>query len=139
MSFVPNQTTTVEHLHQSKSLVLTVGDIDSQVMRDFKLCCMNFFGEKDIKAEDQVHKILGAFCDTWIQTWIGGDCEQILILTFGAFMSELRSNYLDPDWVPIIHHRILSATMKLNESFWDWFASVQLLNSIIVNNPLVLL
>ncbi|KAF8230861.1 hypothetical protein L208DRAFT_1279869, partial [Tricholoma matsutake] len=69
--------------------------------------------------------ILGAFCDPWICTWIGGDHNRILALSFADFMSELHSNYLDPDWVPIIHCRILCAAMKSNEPFWDWFSYVQ--------------
>lgn len=78
MSFISHQAATVEHLHQSKLPVLTAGNIDTQVMQDFELCCMNVFGEKDVKADDQVRKILSAFCDTQIQTWIGGDRDQIL-------------------------------------------------------------
>lgn len=71
MSFVPNQVAMVEHLHQSKSPVLT-GDINTQVMWDFELCCMNFFGEKDVKEEDQICKILGVFHDIHILTdWWG--------------------------------------------------------------------
>jgi len=96
---------------------------------------MNFFGEKDMKEEDQVHKILGAFCDTHICTWIGGDCAGILTLSFSTFTTELHSNYLDLDWVPVVHCCILSAAMKPYKTFWDWFSSIQSLNAIIANTP----
>lgn len=61
---------------------------------------------------------------TFTFSQIGGDCTRILALSF-FFMAELHSNYLDPDWVPVIHCCILSTAMKPNESFWDWFSSVQ--------------
>ena len=50
-------------------------------------------------------------------------------------MTELRANYLDPDWEPTVHCRILAATLKQNQSFWDWFSHMQSLHSLLANTP----
>jgi hypothetical protein len=54
MSFIPNQPAVVEHVHQSKSLVLLAGEIDPAVMHTFELGCLDFFDCKEIKDEGQV-------------------------------------------------------------------------------------
>ena len=133
MSFIPNQVAIVEHIHQSKSPTLLAGEIDPAVMRTFELGCLDFFDCKEIKEEDQVRKILGSFRDTRIRNWISGDRNRLLTLSFSDFMSELRANYLDPDWEPTVRRRILAATLKQNQSFWDWFSHMQSLNSLLAN------
>ena len=133
MSFIPNQIAVVEHIHQSKSPTLLAGEIDPAVMRTFELGCLDFFDCKGIKEEDQVRKILGSFRDTRIRDWISGDRNRLLTLSFADFMSEMRANYLDPDWEPTVRCRILAATLKQNQSFWDWFSHMQSLNSLLAN------
>jgi hypothetical protein len=133
MSFIPNQLAVIEHMHQSKSLILLAGEIDPAVMRTFELGCLDFFDCKEIKDNDQVHKILGCFRDSRICDWISGDCNRLLTLSFAEFMAELRANYLDPDWEPTIRRRILAAMLKQNQSFWDWFSHMQSLNSLLAN------
>jgi len=64
MSFISNQLTIVEHVHQSKSPMLLTGEIDPAVMCMFELGCLDFFDSKEIKEEDQVQKILGCFRGT---------------------------------------------------------------------------
>lgn len=135
MSFIPNQMATVEHIHQSKSPILLAGEIDPAVMQTFELGCLDFFNCKEIKEEDQVHKILSCFRDTQIPDWISGDHNRLLKLLFADFMTELRANYLDPDWEPMVWHRILAATLKPNQSFWDWFSHMQSLSSLLANTP----
>lgn len=135
MSFIPNQLAVVEHIHQSKSPILLAGEIDPAVMRTFELGCLDFFDCKEIKEGDQVRKILGCFRDTRIRDWINGDRNRLLTLSFADFMTELRANYLDPDWEPTVRRRILAATLKQNQSFWDWFSHMQSLNSLLANTP----
>ena len=55
------------------------------------------------------------------------------MLSFAEFMAELRANYLDPNWEPMVHCRILAAMLKQNQSFWDWFSHMQSLNSLLAN------
>jgi hypothetical protein len=133
MSFVSNQIAFVEHIHQSKSPVLLAGKIDPAIMHTFELGCLDFFDCKEIKEEDQVWKILGCFRDSQIHDWISGDHNCLLTLSFTDFMAELRANYLDPDWEPTVRHHILAATLKHNQSFWDWFLYMQSLNSLLAN------
>lgn len=133
MSFIPNQLAVVEHVHQSKSPILLAGEIDPAVMCTFELGCLDFFDCKEIKDNDQVRKILGCFRDSRIHDWISGDCNRLLTLSFTEFMAELRANYLDPDWEPTVRRRILAATLKQNQSFWDWFSHMQSLNSLLAN------
>jgi len=89
MSFIPNQLTVMEHIHQSKSPILLAGEIDPAVMQTFELGCLDFFNCKEIKEGDQVHKILGCFRDTRICDWINGDHNRLLTLSFADFMTEL--------------------------------------------------
>jgi hypothetical protein len=133
MSFIPNQLAVVEHVHQSKSPVLLAGEIDPAVMHMFELGCLDFFDSKEIKEEDQVWKILGCFRDTRIHDWISGDRSRLLTLSFPDFMTKLCANYLDPDWEPTVCCQILAATLKHNQSFWDWFSHMQSLNSLLAN------
>ena len=138
MSFISNQLTIVEHVHQSKSPMLLTGEIDPAVMCMFELGCLDFFDSKEIKEEDQVQKILGCFRGTWIHDWISGDHNRLLTLSFPDFMTKLHTNYLDPDCEPTIRHWILAATLKQNQSFWDWFSHMQSLNSPPANTSLIL-
>jgi len=125
MSFIPNQLAVVEHVHQSKSPILLAGEINLAVMCTFELGCLDFFDCEEIKADDQVQKILGCFRDSRICDWISGDCNWLLTLSFTNFMVKLRANYLDPDWEPMVHCYILTATLKQNQLFWDWFSHMQ--------------
>lgn len=57
-----------------------------------------FFIAKDIEDKDKVKKILGGFKCMHIHDWIACEHAQLLMLSYEAFMAEVRFSYLPSDW-----------------------------------------
>jgi len=88
---------TVEHVTTKHCPVLTAGDISPKVMVDLTDAHNEFFLAKEIADADKVKKILGGFRCVHIRDWISCEWEQLVTLSYAAFMTELCENYLPPN------------------------------------------
>ena len=89
---------TVEHPITKHCPILTAGEVTPKALVDLTDAHNEFFIAKDIKDKDKVKKILGGFKCVHIRDWIACECARLLTLSYEAFMAEVRSLYLPPDW-----------------------------------------
>ena len=121
-----------------KAPVLTNGDVTPAVMMEFENACYDFFEAKSVPADKQVAFILPGIRDLRIRNWIAADRAAIVALPFATFMSQLRDNYLHPDWEDHVRDEILKSHLDPNkQSFWDWSQHVIKLNCLLRNTTSV--
>jgi glycerophosphoryl diester phosphodiesterase len=132
-----SKSASVDQDSPSKVPLLLLGDISPLVMCEYEHACLGYFDTKDIGAEKQVRKILAGLRDTHIQDWVSINREHLLVLTFMAFMKELKLLYLPKDWEEITRIELLQMT-QANDMFWDFAVQVQAKNSILIDTPLYL-
>jgi hypothetical protein len=121
---------TVEQSSPSKVPILTAGDISPAVMRQFEHGCKNYFIHKKIIADDQVSLIIGGIIDSRVSDWISADRDRLIGLSFDAFMTDFRANYLAEDWEEDTLRDLLSTTQG-SWSFWDFAVAVQTKNALL--------
>ena len=126
-------TATVEPT-SGKAPVLTSRDVTPFVMMEFENACLDFFEAKSVPNDKQVAFILPGIQDLRIQNWIAADRATIVALPFATFMTQLRSNYLHPDWEDHVRDEILNSRLDPNkESFWAWSQNIIKLNCLLRN------
>ena len=121
----------VEHLTSKHCPVLTAGDISPKVLVDLTDAHNEYFLAKEIADADKVKKILGGFRCVHIRDWISCERERLVNLSYAEFMSELRENYLPPDWEDSVRAQILAMQMRRNVKFWDWCQEMRALNIVL--------
>ena len=128
-----SNTATVEPT-SGKAPVLTNGDVTPSVMMEFENACYDFFEAKSVPNDKQVAFILPGIRDLRIRNWIAADRATIVTLPFATFMSQLRSNYLHPDWEDHVRDKILNSRLDPNkESFRAWSQNIIKLNCLLRN------
>lgn len=106
-------------------------DITPKSVKYFENHCLNYF----INAKGSIHNnlkvscILGCFENDLVNDWVSVDRDQIITLTFPAFMVEFRACWLPYDWEQSLCSKILSAQLfPKKQCFKDWASSLQSLN-----------
>ena len=122
---------TVEHPVMKHCPILTAGEVMPKVLVDLTDAHNEYFIAKDIEDKDKVKKILGGFKCMHIHDWIACEHARLLVLSYEAFMAELHSSYLPPDWEEMICTQILGMQMKSNVKFWDWVQEMRALNIVL--------
>ena len=120
----------VEQSSPSKVPILSPGDISPSIMRQFEHGCKNYFIHKKIVADNQVSLIIGGLLNDRVSDWISADRDRIVALSFSAFMTEFRQNYLAEDWEEDTLRKLLSMSQG-NSTFWDYAVAVQSKNSLL--------
>ena len=120
----------IEQSSPSKVPILTPGDISPAVMRQFEHGCRNYFIHKKIIADDQVSLVIGGILDDRINGWLMADHDRLVALSFDAFMTEFRTNYLAEDWEEDTLRELLSMTQGTS-TFWDYAVALQSKNSLL--------
>lgn len=123
---------TVEQKDPSKPPVLTEGEFTPDIMQDFEEACTAYFESKDVDDAKRVRKILGGLRDTRLKSWISTDRPRLQALSFDAFMTELRSEYLDIDWEPKTRRELLSLK-QINDTFRAFSARLKRKNHLLRN------
>ncbi|EDR12184.1 uncharacterized protein LACBIDRAFT_311293 [Laccaria bicolor S238N-H82] len=117
-----------------KAPILTSGDITLSVMMEFENTCYDFFEAKSVPADEQVAFILPGIRDLHVRNWVAADCVTIVTLPFTSFMTQLRANYLHPDWEDHVRDKILNSCLDPNkDSFWSWSQNIIKLNCLLKN------
>jgi hypothetical protein len=120
----------VEQDGPSRIPIMTEGDPTPQAMRDFENGCLDYFGNKDIDEDKQTARILPGFKDAHIRNHINVDRARITALPFAAFMEEIRSLFLAPNWEEDLRRELMSAVMG-TVPFWDYAAAIQNINILL--------
>lgn len=122
---------TVEHPITKHCPILTAGEVTPKALVDLTDAHNEFFIAKDIEDKDKVKKILGGFKCVHIRDWIACERARLLTLSYEAFMAEVRSSYLPPDWEETVRTQILGMQMKSTDKFWDWVQEMRALNIVL--------
>jgi hypothetical protein len=125
-------TTYVEQSAVSKLPILHPGDISPEVMREFEDSCMGYFDAKEVEPDRQVQKVISGLKDPRIRDWVTTDRARILLLTFAEFMTEMRCNFLDPNWEDLTRRELGSMTQS-GDGFWNFTIRLQAKNSLLMN------
>ena len=123
--------TTVEHPITKHCPILSASKVTPKVLVDLMDAHNEYFITKDIEDKDKVKKILGGFKCIHIRDWITCKCAWLLVLLYEAFMAEVRSSYLPPNWEETVWSQILGMQMKSNVKFWDWVQEMRALNIVL--------
>ena len=112
---------------------LTAGKITPKALMLFEQNCLDYFinAKGGVADNLKVPRILSSFKDIEVLDWIASDRERLQGITFPAFMTELRRNFLPLDWEETICSEILSSKLTSNKSFQDW-ARIQVINNCVL-------
>ncbi|EDR15393.1 uncharacterized protein LACBIDRAFT_321191 [Laccaria bicolor S238N-H82] len=120
----------------AKAPILTQGNISPAVMMDFENAALDFFVSKSIPADKQVTMIIPGIKDLHIRDWITAERARIVVLPFADFITEMRANYLPPDWEDQVRNEILTSTLAASKtSFWNWSQKLLKLNCLLRGMP----
>ncbi|KAJ7093539.1 hypothetical protein C8R44DRAFT_749911 [Mycena epipterygia] len=124
-------------LPATKLPLLHEGETTQSQLRQLEVHCQNYFSLKDIAADKQVANVIGCFRDYRITTWLENDTERAaaILLTFKAFMVEVRERLLPTDWERSIKQEMMSRKQAKNETFLTFITAVERFNSLLINTP----
>lgn len=122
---------TVKHPITKCCPILTAGEVTPKALVDLTDAHNEYFITKNIEDKDKVKKILGGFKCVHICDWIACECACLLALSYEAFMAEVCSSYLPPNWEETVRSQILGMQMKSNIKFWDWVQEMRALNIVL--------
>ncbi|KAJ7104802.1 hypothetical protein C8R44DRAFT_639620, partial [Mycena epipterygia] len=121
----------------TKLPLLHEGETMQSQLRQLEVHCQNYFSLKDIAADKQVANLIGCFRDYRITTWLENDTERAaaILLTFKAFMVEVRERLLPTDWERSVKQEMMSRKQAKNETFLTFITAVERFNSLLINTP----
>ena len=109
----------VDHPITKHCPILSAGDITPKALIDLEDAHNEFFIAKEVNETEKVKKIFGGFKCVHVRNWIASERENLLKLSYDEFMTELRSNYLPPNWEETVRSQILGMRMEKTDKFWD--------------------
>ncbi|KAJ7104618.1 hypothetical protein C8R44DRAFT_746300 [Mycena epipterygia] len=124
-------------LPPTKLPLLHEGETTQSQLRQLEVHCANYFSLKEVAADKQVANVIGCFRDYRITTWLENDAERAaaILLTFKAFMVEVRERLLPTDWERTIKQEMLARKQAKAETFLSFMTAVERSTSLLINTP----
>lgn len=122
---------TVENCGAKHVPVLNDGALTPHVLAIYENACIDHIEDKQIAAADQVRKLLGGLQGAEVREWFTTDRDRIQKLTFEQFMTELRAEFLDSDWLEEAVQDVLAMVQGEN-SFKEFIRSLEAANAKLV-------
>lgn len=124
-------TATVKNRGAKHVPVLTDGVLTPHILTVYENTVLDHFEDKQYPAADQVCKILGGIQTAEVREWFTTDRDHIQKLTFAEFMAEIRTEFLDSDWLEEAEQDLLAMVQGEN-SFKEFIRSLEAANAKLV-------
>ncbi|KAJ6616758.1 hypothetical protein B0H10DRAFT_2219251 [Mycena sp. CBHHK59/15] len=119
---------------------LTAGELTLLVIDQFRFHCKAYFSHKGTVPASQVASILCCFRDVHVVNWLRDPAEKalVVVMTFDAFLAELRTKFLRKDWEQTNHVEIMSSRMLNSKSFDRYYTRVVTNSSLLIGTTTAL-
>jgi hypothetical protein len=112
---------------------LTIGKLTPKVACDWENACMMYFMHKGIEDGDQVKIIAFGMQDPQLHTWYLIQQAMLDVRTFDAYMTTLKSAWLDMHWDTKLCKKVLGSQQGTC-GFYEWALDLQNQNTLLYGN-----